>query len=361
MTNDLSTMTMTPFNQEDEQVEINAAADQLETPPVLDGGFAFSLIVEGEDTQYRVETNEDRIAKLHELVKRNTKWHTPVRIGKCGGLHYLIDGFHRYAAYKRAGFDRFPEGGYAVEEHLTEASIHIAAMTANLGHGMDNDDADFTNIINKLCVLDPNTYMKNRFAISYQPVMELLTLSRKQAGKYIIPLDKNLTIKRDELIAGMHNDGESPAYIAQELGLSDQTVRDYVRTLKEAEKPKISECTVVGLFGMEDSEKTESPADSNSSSINESDEVEAVETQAEDVEALPIEQTTLEVTAEKPLPVEYLAAPEAIQSANKPTANELVGAIHKVLEKAITYGIAIEVANLLSDHPPIHGFKITAV
>ncbi len=184
-------------------------------------------------TQYRVETDPSVVEDMEDLIERGITFKTPMKIALFEGHYYLVDGFHRYAAYMNKQVPEVPAGQWECIECSSLKEVHLLAMKANVTHGKNNTQKDYRNIIESMMDSDPDLYMKNAFEPDIKAISEALgapatrvkagyssyfgTTENPQPSLYQI-CKKN----RDRAIYKEHLAGESAGSIAKKFGIPNK-------------------------------------------------------------------------------------------------------------------------------------------
>lgn len=117
---------------------------------VIELGLAH-IDIDGE-TQNREKLNEETVNEYAEAIEGGEKF-PPMTIYKDGSNNWLVDGFHRYFAYKKAGITRIK-----CEVHngtLTDA--RIASLAVNTKHGLRRTNADKRKAVSRAFELMPDS------------------------------------------------------------------------------------------------------------------------------------------------------------------------------------------------------------
>ncbi|MFM5698718.1 hypothetical protein ACET6X_13455 [Aeromonas veronii] len=186
-------------------------------------------------TQYRVATDKEVIEDMEDLIERGVTFKTPMKIALFEGHYYLVDGFHRYAAYMNKQVPEVPAGQWECIEVSTFEEIRLLAMGANVAHGKSNTEADYYYIIKKLMELKSDKYMKNVFEPDVKKIAEAIgaPVPRIRAGYsnyFGKDNDKHQSLsqvckgKRDAAIMQEYEDGTSDGEIARLFKMERQTV-----------------------------------------------------------------------------------------------------------------------------------------
>jgi hypothetical protein len=91
-------------------------------------------------TQFRARLNEDRVKEYSELFDASCEWpfDTPCEVFFDGSEYFLVDGFHRYHAARKAGFD-------GIVCNVRKGTLRDAikfALSANAKHGLHRSNED---------------------------------------------------------------------------------------------------------------------------------------------------------------------------------------------------------------------------
>ncbi|WP_429185258.1 hypothetical protein [Aeromonas veronii] len=186
-------------------------------------------------TQYRVATDKEVIEDMEDLIERGVTFKTPMKIALFEGHYYLVDGFHRYAAYMNKQVPEVPAGQWECIEVSTFEEIRLLAMGANVAHGKSNTKADYYYIIKKLMELKSDKYMKNVFEPDIDKIADALGAPKpsvKRGYSNYFGTDKNshpsiyqvCIEKRNAAIMQEHEAGTSDGEIAKLFKMSQQTV-----------------------------------------------------------------------------------------------------------------------------------------
>jgi hypothetical protein len=103
------------------------------------------LIEAERSTQARMRLNPSRVAELAELLKRGVRFKDPLEVYFDGTRYWLGDGFHRVAAYRKAGRAKV-EANVREGDH-DDAMVH--ACGANAEHGQPRSRED----VRRACLL----------------------------------------------------------------------------------------------------------------------------------------------------------------------------------------------------------------
>ena len=98
-----------------------------------------TIVVDG-GTQFRAATNDAKVAEYTQLFEESEAWpfSTPCEVFFDGLAYYLVDGFHRFFAAKRAGIKQ-------IECNVRNGTLRDAikfALGANAKHGLHRSNED---------------------------------------------------------------------------------------------------------------------------------------------------------------------------------------------------------------------------
>lgn len=98
-----------------------------------------TIVVDG-GTQFRASTNDAKVAEYTQLFEESEAWpfSTPCEVFFDGLAYYLVDGFHRFLAAKRAGIKQ-------IECNVRNGTLRDAikfALGANAKHGLHRSNED---------------------------------------------------------------------------------------------------------------------------------------------------------------------------------------------------------------------------
>ncbi|WP_421276131.1 hypothetical protein [Aeromonas veronii] len=203
-------------------------------------------------TQYRVATDKEVIEDMEDLIERGVTFKTPMKIALFEGHYYLVDGFHRYAAYMNKQIPEVPAGQWECIEVSAFEEIRLLAMGANVAHGKSNTKADYYYIIKKLMELKSDKYMKNVFEPDIDKIAEALGAPKPSVVRgynNYLGTDKNphpslanvCRAKRDAAIMQEHEEGTSDGEIARLFKMERPTVTRIRASL--VQKPQKGKCT----------------------------------------------------------------------------------------------------------------------
>lgn len=195
-------------------------------------GTQFRAICEkGSKEHGRREAN---IEDMMDLIERDVPFKTPIRIARCNDTMYLVDGFHRVAAYERLEREEIPADRFVVVEASSIEEVRALAAGANVQHGKGNTQADYCNIIKRMMDLG-DTYMKNAFEPDIKKIAEAIGAAQPAVGrgyndyagteKNPVPtLSSVCKEKRDAAVMEQHKGGTSARKIGELFNLPNKTV-----------------------------------------------------------------------------------------------------------------------------------------
>ncbi|SNS48333.1 ParB-like nuclease domain-containing protein [Sphingomonas laterariae] len=100
--------------------------------------LAVSAVRERKDLQNRANGTDPSTVRQYERVLTQGQEMPPVKVAKVGEALYLVDGFHRLAAHRQAGFGAIK----AEVAKMSLADAQAVALTANTKHGKRLTRAD---------------------------------------------------------------------------------------------------------------------------------------------------------------------------------------------------------------------------
>lgn len=212
-------------------------------------------------TQYRVEMDESVITDMQDLIEREITFKTPIRIASFDDGLYLIDGFHRYIAYGRSGFDEIPAGQWELEECSSIDEVRLFAMAANVAHGKSNTQHDYRYIIESLMEADPKKYKANVFEPNLKAIYTALQCAKsvihnanKRSFDGMPSLSHLCEERRNDAILKQHAEGKSARAIAKLFGIKNkdtvlEVIKDSSGVAKNGQRPKMAASTETTIIG----------------------------------------------------------------------------------------------------------------
>lgn len=238
-------------------------------------------IARSAGTQFRAEVEkgsiehgkrEKNIEAMMDLIEREVPFKTPIRLARCNDTLYLVDGFHRLAAYTRLKIIDVPAANFSIVDASSIEEVRALAAGANVAHGKGNTEADYHNIIKRMMDLG-STYMKNTFEPDLKLIAEAIgaALPRLRSGysDYIAP-DATQTLSaqhkaaRDAAVIAQHKEGMSERAIAKLFNMGKTTVHDIIEEvvgIAESVKPTTQAPAVLPMANTQDRSDTRVDAD----------------------------------------------------------------------------------------------------
>ncbi len=224
-----------------------------------------SKIYEDDRLQIRVNTNEDKISEYQEEIEKNKKIKDdyknlkdgilelkegdeenitkdyealkefdPIEVWKIGSRHYVVDGFHRLKAYKKAGFEKIKVNlvGTSEEDNFNYAILY--ALKANSTHGMPRTKEDVENAIKKV-LEHPNWkgWSNREIARRCNTTPHIINKVKAKIDFKELPTDKRMVQRGDVVYEQNINKKGTKSKISKELA--------YVMFGTEKEIEKITE------------------------------------------------------------------------------------------------------------------------
>ena len=172
----------------------------------------------------RINLNEDTIARYKEQYELGESL-PPLVVQKEN--HILIDGFHRFEALKRLGWE---ETDVELRD-IPEDEIYLLSIELNRRHGLPFSVEDRNEQIRRLRFerTPPLTYEEigKRVGLSTSRIGEICRDMEFKINGTIIPkvdVRRNLTIEEDEEIQDRLEAGESTSDIAKDYPVGDSRI-----------------------------------------------------------------------------------------------------------------------------------------
>lgn len=137
----------------------------------------------------------------------------------------LIDGFHRWTAYKTNEVEQIP---VEVVQTATELEFLRLAIQANNRHGWQLTDSDKKSAAVKL-------YGDGTTGLSKDEIAKDLSVSVQTVRAYLSGIDRQIREERKQLIFELYMDCWTQREIAERVGMPQQSVTDIIKTLTEKE------------------------------------------------------------------------------------------------------------------------------
>jgi len=135
----------------------------------------------------------------------------------------LIDGFHRWTAYKTNEVEQIP---VEVVQTATELEFLRLAIQANNRHGWQLTDSDKKSAAVKL-------YGDGTTGLSKDEIAKDLSVSVRSVQAYLSGIDRQIREERKQQIFELYMDCWTQQEIAERIGMARQSVTDIVKSFAE--------------------------------------------------------------------------------------------------------------------------------
>ena len=135
----------------------------------------------------------------------------------------LIDGFHRWTAYKTNEVEQIP---VEVVQTATELEFLRLAIRANNQHGWQLTDSDKKSAAVKL-------YGDGTTGLSKDEIAKDLSVSVRTVQAYLSGIDRQIREERKQQIFELYMDCWTQREIAGQIGMAQKSVNDIIKSLSE--------------------------------------------------------------------------------------------------------------------------------
>lgn len=176
-------------------------------------------VVYREDLYPRIKADVATIQRYAE----NLEVLPPIEVNQYG---ILIDGYHRWTAHRKMEAQTIR---VVVTQTASDAEVYALAITRNSAHGLQMNDGDKRKAAIRLYAAGTG--------ISKKEIADILSVNMSSVYRYLDRIDKQLLIDRKAKIFAYWLACCTMEYIAEEVGVTKETVSKEVEVLSD-----ISQC-----------------------------------------------------------------------------------------------------------------------